>query len=413
MRIAVVGAGIAGLGAARALARAHHVEVFEREPRAGGHANTVALARPGRGDLHLDTGFLVHNRHNYPRLTRLFRELGVRVQDSDMSFSVSCARSGLEYSAVRLWSQPRALAHPLFPGLLREIVRFLRTAAGALDERFARTTLGEYVADQGYSRAFRDLYLVPFTSALWSTAPAQTLAFPVGYAVRFFQNHGLLGFRRHRWLTVTGGSRRYVDAITAPLGQRLHLDTPVTEIRRDADGVDLRTADDTVRRFDAVVVASHAPQALAMLADADPLEREVLGAFRTTANSAVLHTDVRLLPRRPSARASWNYLIGDDPVAPTLPTVTYYLNRLQALDEPEHYCVTLNRDAAIAPEHVIRRFDYAHPLYTFASLAAQERLPAIDGRRRTFFCGAYHGFGFHEDGLASGLRAAAALGVPT
>ena len=329
-----------------------------------------------------------------------------------MSFSVSCARSGLEYSAVRLWSQPRALAHPVFPGLLREIVRFLRTAGGALDERFARTTLGEYVAAQGYSRAFRDLYLVPFTSALWSTAPAQTLAFPVSYAVRFFQNHGLLGFRRHQWLTVTGGSRRYVDAITAPLGAAPapghpgHRDPPRRRRRRPAHGRRHGA------RFDAVVIASHAPQALAMLADADELEREVLGAFRTTANSAVLHTDVRLLPRRPSARASWNYLIGDDAAAPTPPTVTYYLNKLQALDEPEHYCVTLNRDAAIAAERVIRRFEYAHPLYTFESLAAQGRLPSIDGRRRTFFCGAYHGFGFHEDGLASGLRAAAALGVP-
>ena len=413
MRIAVVGAGIAGLGAARALARAHEVEVFERDARAGGHANTVTLARPGRSPLELDTGFLVHNARNYPRLTRLFRELGVRVQDSDMSFSVSCERSGLEYAAVRLWSQPRALAHPVFLGLLREIVRFLRSAANALEERFARTTLGEYVAAEGYSRAFRDLYLVPFTSALWSTAPTETLAFPVSYAVRFFQNHGLLGFRRHQWLTVVGGSRRYVAAITAPLGERLHLGTPVTEIRRDADGVDLRTADDTVRRFDAVVVAAHAPQALAMLADADDLERDVLGAFRTTANSAVLHTDVSLLPRRPSARASWNYRMDDTGAAASLPTVTYYLNKLQMLDEPEHYCVTLNRDDAIAPEHVIRRFDYAHPLYTFESLAAQGRLPQIDGRRRTFFCGAYHGFGFHEDGLASGLRAAAALGMPT
>lgn len=413
MRIAVVGAGIAGLGAARALARAHHVEVFERDHRAGGHANTVALARPGRGDLHLDTGFLVHNRHNYPRLTRLFRELGVPVQDSDMSFSVSCERSGLEYAAVRLWSQPRALAHPLFPGLIREIVRFLRTAPDALEQRFARTTLGEYVAERGYSRAFRDLYLVPFTSALWSTAPVQTLGFPVSYAVRFFQNHGLLGFRRHRWLTVTGGSRSYVAAMTAPLGQRLHLGTPVTSIRRDADGVDLRTGDDRVRRFDAVVIAAHAPQALAMLADADDLERDVLGAFRTTVNSAVLHSDVSLLPRRPSSRASWNYRVADAGVASPQPTVTYYLNKLQKLDEPEHYCVTLNRDDAIAPESVIRRFEYAHPLYTFESLAAQERLPHIDARRRTFFCGAYHGFGFHEDGLASGLRAAAALGVPS
>ena len=409
----MVGAGIAGLGAARALARAHDVEVFEHDTRAGGHANTVRVAGAGGGPLDLDTGFLVHNVHNYPRLTRLFRELGVRVQNSDMSFSVSCERTGLEYAAVRLWSQPRALVHPAFARLLREIIRFLRTATNALERRYSRTTLGEYVLAEGYSRAFRDLYLVPFTSALWLTAPAQTLDFPVSYAVRFFQNHGLLGFRRHQWLTVVGGSRTYVDAIAAPLGERLHLGTPVREVRRDADGVAVRTADDTVRRFDAVVIAAHAPQALGMLSDADDLEREVLGAFRTTTNSAVLHTDVRLLPRRPRARASWNYLIDAAPGSDARPTVTYYLNKLQMLDEPEHYCVTLNRDDSIDPERVIRRFEYAHPLYTFASLAAQSRLPSIDGRRRTFFCGAYQGFGFHEDGLASGLRAAAGLGAPT
>ncbi|MBJ7455342.1 MAG: FAD-dependent oxidoreductase [Thermoleophilia bacterium] len=412
MRVAVIGSGIAGLGAAYALSRVHDVEVFERDTRPGGHANTVTVPRPGGGELHLDTGFLVHNEHNYPLLSRLFRELGVAVQDSDMSFAVSAPSEGVEYSAVRLWSQPRALMNPAVLGLFREVIRFLRTGQTALEERHATSTLGDYVTQEGYSRRFRDLYLVPFASALWSTAPAETLAFPVSYAVRFFQNHGLLGFRRHQWRTVTGGSRSYVNAITAPLGARLRLGTEVRAVTRDADGVGVRTADDAVHRFDAVVVASHAPQALAMLADADAREREVLGAFRTTLNSTVLHTDVSLLPRRPAARGSWNYLI-DDPAAPSpLPTVTYYLNKLQAIDGPEHYCVTLNRDDRIDPDRVIRRIEYAHPLYTFASLAAQERLPTLNGRRRTWFCGAYHGVGFHEDGLASGLRAAAALGAP-
>lgn len=411
MRVAVIGAGIAGLGAAHALGRVHEVTVFEREGRAGGHANTVTLPRPG-GDLALDTGFLVHNEPNYPRLSRLFRELGVAVQDSDMSFGVSCRRCGLEYSAVRLWTQPRALASPRMLRLLAEIVRFLRQGASGLEERHARSTLGDYVRAEGYSRDFRDHYLVPFASALWSTAPGLTLEFPVAYAVRFFQNHGLLGFHRHRWRTVVGGSRRYVAAITAPMGDRLRLGTAVRSLERDADGVTVRTDGGGAHRFDAAVVAVHAPQALAVLADADPLEREVLGAFRTTANSAVLHTDPALLPARPAARASWNYLVDDcrDPLP--RPTVTYYLNRLQALDEREHYSVTLNRDERIAEDRVIRRFEYAHPRYTFESLDAQARLPALDGRRRTWFCGAYHGFGFHEDGLASGLRAASALGAP-
>ena len=411
MRVAVIGAGIAGLGAAHALSRVHDVEVFERDTRPGGHANTITIPRPGGGELHLDTGFLVHNERNYPLLSRLFRELGVQVQDSEMSFAVSCPSSGLEYSAVRLWSQPRALVNPAVLALFREVIRFLRNGHNALEERHARSTLDDYVAAEGYSRRFRDLYLVPFASALWSTAPAQTLAFPVSYAVRFFQNHGLLGFRRHQWRTVTGGSRSYVSAITAPLGERLRLGAEVRAITRDADGVEVRTADDVAHRFDAVVIGAHAPQALAMLSDADERERAVLGAFRTTINSTVLHTDVSLLPRRPAAWASWNYLI-DDPVQPSpQPTVTYYLNKLQRIEGPEHYCVTLNRDDRIAEDRIIHRVEYAHPLYTFESLAAQERLPSLDARRRTWFCGAYHGVGFHEDGLASGLRAAAGLGA--
>jgi len=412
MRVAVIGAGIAGLGAAHALARVHDVEVFERDTRPGGHANTVTVPRPGGGELHLDTGFLVHNERNYPLLSRLFRELGVAVRDSDMSFAVSCPSTGFEYSAVRLWAQPRTLVNPAVLGLFREVIRFLRTGRDALEERHAASTLDDYVTAEGYSRRFRDLYLVPFASALWSTAPAETLAFPASYAVRFFDNHGLLGFRRHQWRTVTGGSRTYVEAISAPLRERLRLGAEVRAVTRDADGVEVRTADDVAHRFDAVVIASHAPQALAMLTDADAREREVLAAFRTTRNSTVLHTDARLLPRRPASRASWNYLI-DDPAAPSaLPTVTYYLNKLQGIEGPEHYCVTLNRDDHIAEDRVLHRVEYSHPLYTFASLAAQERLPTLEGRRRTHFCGAYHGYGFHEDGLASGLRAAAALGAP-
>ena len=406
----MIGSGISGLGAAHALSRGNHVEVFERDARAGGHANTVTVPRPGGGELGLDTGFLVHNARNYPLLTRLFRELGVPVQDSDMSFAVSDPARGLEYSGVRLWSQPRALANPTVLRMLREVVRFLRTGENGLAERHAHSTLADYVRIEGYSRRFRDLFLVPFASALWSTAPAETLGFPVSYAVRFFQNHGLLGFRRHRWLTVTGGSRRYVEAVTAPFGDRLRLGTPVRSVERHADGVDVRTADDAVHRFDAAVIATHAPQALGMLGDADAREREVLGAFRTTVNSCVLHTDERLLPRRPAARGSWNYLMDDDGMASARPTVTYYLNRLQAIEGPVHYCVTLNRDDRIAEDRIIHRVEYAHPLYTFESLAAQRRLPSLGGPRLQF-AGAYHGFGFHEDGLASGLRAAAWLGA--
>jgi predicted NAD/FAD-binding protein len=411
VRVAVIGSGIAGLGAAHALRRVHDVEVFERDDRAGGHANTVEVARADGSLLALDTGFLVHNRRNYPLLTRLFTELGVRTQDSDMSFGVSCARCRLEYSAVRLWTQPRTVVRPVMARLLAEVVRFLLTGRRALEERHARSTLDDYVRIEGYSRFFRDHFVVPFAAALWSTSPDETLGFPAAYAVRFFENHGLLGFRRHRWRTVTGGSRRYVERITAPLGDRLRLGAGVRAILRDADGVTVRTEDDAAHRFDAVVVATHAPQALAMLGDADDLERGVLGAFRTTRNSTVLHTDARLLPRAPASRASWNYLVDDCQAPSAEPTVTYSLNTLQALDEPEQYCVTLNRDGRIAEDRVLRRFTYAHPLYTFDSLDAQARLPRLDGRRRTWFAGAYHGFGFPEDGLRSGLGAAAGLGA--
>lgn len=411
MRVAVVGSGIAGLGAAYALSRVHDVTVFEADARPGGHAHTVAVPRLGGGELALDTGFLVHNRENYPLLTRFFDELGVVTQESDMSFSASCRRCGVEYSGHEISRRPGTILRPGMARLMAEIVRFLRTGTRALDERHRRSTLEQFRVAEGYSDGFRDHFLVPFAAALWSTAPGRTLDFPAPYAIRFFENHSLLGFRHHRWRTVTGGSRRYVGAVAGRLGDRLRLSVPVRAVARDGDGVRVRTDDDAEERFDAVVIAAHAPQALAALSDADDLEREVLGAFRTTANRTVLHTDSTLLPRGRASWASWNYHVDDCRAPSALPTVTYHLNRLQALDEPEQYCVTLNREDAIAPERVLRAIDYAHPLYTFESLDAMERVPAIQGRRRTWFAGAWQGFGFHEDGLASGLRAAAALGA--
>jgi uncharacterized protein len=409
--VAVVGSGIAGLGAAYALSRVHEVTVFERDARAGGHANTVSVPRLGGGELALDTGFLVHNTRNYPLLTRLFDELGVVTQDSDMSFSVSCRRCAIEYAGAEILRRPRTLLHPGMARLMWEITRFLRTGERALGEQHARSTLDQFMRAEGYSQSFRDHFMVPFASALWSTAPGRTLEFPAAYAVRFFLNHGLLGFRRFRWRTVTGGSRRYVAAMTARLGERLRLSAPVRTVTRDADGVSVRTDDDSLHRFGAVVLATHAPQALAALGDADPVEREILGAFTTTINRTVLHTDSTLLPRRRSAWASWNYHVEDCRSPTGLPTVTYHLNRLQALDEPEQYCVTLNRQDDIAPSRVLRRFDYAHPRYTFEALDAHRRIDQLQGRRGTWFAGAWHGFGFHEDGLASGIRVAEGLGA--
>jgi uncharacterized protein len=394
MRIAIVGSGISGLGAAYALSRTHDVQVFERERRAGGHANTVV-----HDGLALDTGFLVHNVRNYPLLTRLFGELDVATHESDMSFSVSCRGCGLEYAARRPFAQPANAARPRFLSLLWEVGRWLRTAQPEDESQ----SLGEYLDAHRYSQHFRRHFLVPLTSALWSTAPGRALEFPAAYAIRFFANHGMLGFGRFRWRTVTGGSRRYVDAIAVQLGERLRLGEVVRSVRRSPDFVELRVGDRS-ERFDRVVLATHADQALALLESPTPVERRVLGAFAYTTNEAVLHTDSSFLPRTPRARSSWNYRLGDE----GRPTVTYHLNRLQAFAAEREYCVTLNED--VAPEHVLERFTYEHPLYTVDTVRAQAELPRLAGGR-THYAGAYFGNGFHEDGLASGIAVARALGA--
>jgi len=394
MRIAVVGSGVAGLGAAYVLAGAHDVHVFERDGRAGGHANTVT-----HDGLALDTGFLVHNDRNYPLLGRLFGELGVATHASDMSFSVSCAGCGLEYSGRNPFAQPRNAASPKFLALLGEIGRWLRTARPEDESQ----SLAEYLDEHRYSARFRRHFLVPLTSALWSTAPGRALEFPAAYAIRFFDNHGMLGFGRFKWRTVTGGSRTYVDAIAAKLGAGMRLGHGVRSIRRTPDGVELRVGDG-VERYDRVVIATHADEALTLLEDATDDERRVLGAFTYTANEATLHTDSRYLPRARRAHASWNYRLGDD----GRPTITYHLNRLQALDVEKVYCVTLNVD--VPDEHVLERIAYTHPLFTVETMRAQAELPRLGGER-TQFAGAYFGNGFHEDGLASGIAAARALGV--
>ena len=399
----MIGSGVSGLGAAYLLGRVHEVSLYERDVRPGGHVNTVEH----RG-LSLDTGFIVHNAPNYPHLGRLFQDLGVRVQTSEMSFSVSCGGCGLEWSGRRPFAQPLNLARPRFHRFLLEVTRWLRTAVSTLDTAEG-LTLGQYVERHGYSERFRTHFLVPLTSALWSTAPERALDFPADHAIRFFDHHGMLGFERALWRTVSGGSRRYVDALLERFttGGRLRLGVGVRAVRRTADGADLTTDDGLTTSFDKVVIATHADQALALLVDPSPAERSALGAFRYTANETVLHTDERLLPRARAARASWNYQLNGS----TKPTATYYLNRLQRLDADEHYCVTLNRTEAIDPERVIMQTVYEHPLYTVETLDGQRSLEALQGSRHTHYAGAYLGNGFHEDGLASAVRAAKALGV--
>jgi len=394
MKIAIIGTGIAGLGAAYALSRLHEVELFEAGGHVGGHANTVT-----HDSLELDTGFIVHNEANYPNLIRLFRELGVETQPSAMSFAMSCG-CGLEWSSRRPWRAG--------PRLLREILRFLRTAgdADADGKSFDR-----FLREAGYSESFRWHYLVPMISALWSTAPGDALEFPAAYGIEFFRNHGMLGLRRNRWRTVTGGSRVYVRALFDRLGAKVQLASPVTSLRRTGTGVELRVGDGRLQAFDGVVVATSAPRALGMLEDASVEEREILAAFELTTNETVLHTDARLMPRRISDRSSWNYQSPGCGVHAARPSLTYSLNRLQKLDTPVEYCVTLNRTDEIDPAAVISIIDYEHPRVTFASLAAAERARAHGVERHTAFAGAWQGNGFHEDGLASGLRAAAAFGV--
>jgi len=400
MKIAVVGSGISGLGAAYLLSRRHDVHVFEQDARPGGH--TLTVRRDGLG---LDLGFLVHNERNYPLLSRLFRELDVATQESEMSFSVSCP-CGLEYSGRRPFAQPRRSVDPRHLALLWEIGRWLRTANRSLDELDCEHwSLERYLDERRFSRRFRRHFLVPLTAALWSTAPGRALEYPAASAIRFFENHGMLGFRRFRWRSVSGGNDAYVRRIGDRLGERLELGTGVRSIRRGPDGVDLTTAGGDHRRFDAAVIATHADQALRLLEDPSPVEQRVLGAFQYTRNETILHTGVSHLPARPAARAAWNYRLGDD----GQPTVTYYLNRLQRLDTEQDWCVTLNGE--VAEEHVVERTTFEHPLFTPEMLAAQRELPALSGTRRTWYAGAHHGNGFHEDGLASGVAAAESLGV--
>ncbi len=394
MKIAVVGTGIAGLGAAYALSRAHDVELFESNAYPGGHVNTISV-----GSRAVDTGFIVHNEPNYPRLTRLFSELGVATQESEMSFSVCCG-CGLSWSSRRPWS--------CRPALLREVTRFLRRARS---EDGRGRTLAEYVRDHGYSDGFKRHYLVPLTAALWSTAPARALDFPAETLIRFLEQHGMLGSKRHSWRTVQGGGRTYVSAVLERIGGPVHVGLPVRSVRREGAATELRTDDGETRCFDGVVVATSAPRALALLEDPSGDEQRLLSVFATTANEAVLHTDDRLLPRRHGHRSSWNVSVpvcGDDAAAPTM---TYFLDRLQELDGSERLCVTLNRTDEIDPAEIIRVIPYEHPLMTFESVSAQSRLHLLNGRRGRAFAGAWQGYGFHEDGLASGLRAAEAFGA--
>jgi len=411
--IAVIGAGISGLAAAYLLSRRHRVHLFEKEGRLGGHTQTVLIETP-TGTVPLDTGFLVHNNRTYPNLVRLFGELGVATRDSDMSFAVSCRRSGLEYSsrgANGFFAQRRNLVSPTHLSLLREIVRFNREAPALLGAEDAeRQTLGDFLESRRFGEGFTHRYLFPMASAIWSASLDAIRSFPALTLIRFFDNHGLLSLNAQpTWKVVAGGSHTYIPRLIAQLSGDIHQGASIHSVRRSEDAVTLTFCDRPSMRFDEVVFACHGDQVLPLLADSSDRERDVFSCFTTTTNTAWLHTDGSVLPMQARARASWNYRLAADADVP--PTVTYDLNRLQGLTTPEQYCVTLNPDGGIDERRVLCRFLYRHPLYTREAIRAQQRWREVSGVNRTHYCGAYWFHGFHEDGLNSALRVSSALGV--
>ncbi len=411
MRIAVVGAGIAGLASAWLLSREHHVTLFEANEYFGGHTHTHEVLQRGR-TYRIDTGFIVHNPRHYPMLTRLFSDMGVTSQATTMSFSVHNEATGLEYNAATLdtlFCQRRNLASPRFLGMVLDLMRFYREAPQLLQQPDDMVTLGDYLAEHHYGAAFRNEHLVPMAAALWSSPATQILKFPARFLVQFMANHQMLQVSdRPQWQVVHGGSASYVQALRARWTVRERLNCPVLSIQRHANRVEV-TSPIGVETYDQIVIACHSDQALALLADADEREHSVLGAMTYQANDVVLHTDRRVLPVRRKAWAAWNAWLPRDPGEAC--TVSYCMNLLQGIVSPEPFVVTLNRTAAVDPDKVLRRMCYHHPIHTQASVAAQIRKPEIQGRRRTWFAGAYWGWGFHEDGMRSAVEVAAGLGV--
>jgi uncharacterized protein len=411
MRIAVIGSGIAGLASAWLLSRDHEVVLFEANDYLGGHTHTHDIEWHGQRYA-IDTGFIVHNPAHYPLLTALFAELGVESQTTTMSFSVRNEASGLEYNATDLdglFCQRRNLLSPRFWGMLRDLFRFYREAPALLALPGEGPTLDDYLTQGGYGAMFRDQHLVPMASALWSSASARILSFPAKYLVQFMANHQMLQVSdRPQWRVVRGGSSRYVHAMRARWQVQERVGTPVRMLLRDSDGVTVFT-DDGAERFEQIVLACHSDQALRLLSDAGDAERAILGSMPYQANDTVLHTDASLLPRRRKAWAAWNATIPRDPA--DVCTVSYCMSLLQNIASPEPFVVTLNRTDAIDPEKILRRMQYHHPVYSHASVAAQARKAEIQGQRRTWFAGAYWGWGFHEDGMRSAVEVAEALGV--
>lgn len=414
MKIAIIGTGISGLTAAYLLHRGHEITVYEANDYIGGHTHTIPV-RMGDREYAIDTGFIVFNHENYPNFTKLLTQLGASWQPSNMSFSVRCDRSGLEYcgsSLNQMFAQRRNLLNPGFYRMLWEIRRFRDESREVLSDGhpLSTSTLQEYLSERRYSQRFIDHFVVPMGSAIWSANPGTMLSIPARFFVQFFANHRFLELgTQPQWYTVEGGSWRYVDPLTRSFRDRIRLSTPVRSIRRAATGVIVEVKGTPPTRYDEVIIATHSDQALRLLADPSDQERRVLGAIGYQENEAVLHTDESLLPRCTRAWASWNYQIAS--TASDRVAVTYNMNKLQSIDSDTTFCVTLNNTEAIDPKKVILRQIYHHPVFTLDSIAAQGEHASISGANHTHFCGAYWGYGFHEDGVDSALAVCQQFGL--
>jgi predicted NAD/FAD-binding protein len=406
MRIAIVGTGISGNVAAYHLSRDHEVTVFEANDYVGGHTHTHDIEWEGQSYT-LDSGFIVFNYKTYPFFTKLLQELNVPVQPSSMSFSVKCERSGLEYNGSTLntlFAQRRNLLRPSFYRMIRDILRFNREAPRFLDISDTQTTMEGYLTKGRYSPDFIERYLIPMGAAIWSAHPTQMQSMPAQFFIRFFHNHGMLSVDdRPMWYVIQGGSQEYVRKLTTAFRDRIRTSSPVESIRRNRAFVSVKVQNQPPEQFDSVFIATHSDEALQLLADATPLEQEVLRPMAYQENEAVLHTDEGMLPTRRRAWGAWNYHIPakqQNRVA-----LTYNLNILQNIQAPVQFCVTLNNSRGISPKKIIKRMVYYHPVFTTESVLAQQRQPEINGMNRTYFCGAYWRYGFHEDGVVSALNA--------